>query len=339
MVQARGVQWVYCDEVSNDEVVATIANFGDQTSVRLHPVAVDHLLRGSGYIQDPFPRLESHGKYLFGILSMPSSVTDHVAEFDELVFVATHENVLAMVRTAPSTEQPWKKAEIASSQFSVQNINSGDAANFMLGIFIIILNLLREDISHSSGGAQELLDQIEKIGESASSSGRQQRHSDVKSREFRLRLSGLRTELLGIQNIVTSTSKIIDDLASDKVDLRVDINGNDKELFTNEIEIYLSDALADARHLISLVAEQDLRLNSVNELLERLDSAEQVTASRFMGAIASIMLLPTFLVGLYGQNFENMPELHWRYGYLFGWFLIGMLTAGQIWFFRRRKWL
>ena len=338
MTQARGVQWVYCDELSNDEVAARVANFGEQTGVHLHPVAVDHLLRGSGYIQDPFPRLESHGKYLFGILSMPSSVTAHVAEFDELVFVATHENVLAMVRTALSTEHPWKKAEIASSQFSVKNADSGDAANFMLGVFISILKLLREDISHSSGGAQELLDHIEKIGESVSG-GERQRNSDAKSREFRLRLSGLRAELLGVKNIVNLTSKIIDDLASDKVDLRVDINGNDKELFTHEIEIYLSDVLADARHLISLVAEQDLRLNSVNELLERLDSAEQVTASRFMGAIASIMLLPTFLVGLYGQNFENMPELQWRYGYLFGWFLIGILTAGQIWFFRRRKWL
>jgi len=339
MAQARGVQWVYCDEVSNDEIVAHISQFGEQTGVRLHPVAVDHLLRGSGYVQDPFPRLESHGKYLFGILSMPSSVADHVAEFDELVFVATHENVLAMVRTAPSSENPWKKAEIASSQFSVDNIDAGGAANFLLGIFIIILRLVREDISHSAIGALELLEDIEKIGQSASGSGRRHRHSDEKSRGFRLRLSGLRTEILGIQNIVNLTSKIIDDLATDKVDLRIDVNGNDKELFTHEIEIYLSDALADARHLISLVAEQDLRLNSVNELLERLDSAEQVTASRFMGAIASIMLLPTFLVGLYGQNFENMPELHWRYGYLFGWFLIGLLTAGQIWFFRRRKWL
>ena len=339
MIQPNRVQWVYCDEVSNDEVVATIAKFCEQTSVRLHPVAVDHLLRGSGYVQDPFPRLESHGKYLFGILSMPSSVTDHVAEFDELVFVATHENVLAMVRTAPSSKNPWKKAEVASSQFLVENIDSGSAANFMLGIFVTTLKLLREDVSHSSGGAHELHDEIEKIGESATGTEKRLRHSDAKNREFRLRLSGLRTEILGINNIVNLTRKIIDDLATDKVDLRVDVNGNDKELFTHEIEIYLSDALADARHLISLVAEQDLRLNSINELLERLDSAEQVTASRFMGAIASIMLLPTFLVGLYGQNFENMPELHWRYGYLFGWFLIGLLTAGQIWFFRRRKWL
>ena len=31
--------------------------------------------------------------------------------------------------------------------------------------------------------------------------------------------------------------------------------------------------------------------------------------------IASILLLPTFIVGLYGQNFVNMPELRWHYGY------------------------
>ena len=31
--------------------------------------------------------------------------------------------------------------------------------------------------------------------------------------------------------------------------------------------------------------------------------------------IASMLLLPTFIVGLYGQNFRSIPELHWGFGY------------------------
>ena len=51
------------------------------------------------------------------------------------------------------------------------------------------------------------------------------------------------------------------------------------------------------------------------------------------------MLFPTFVVGLYGQNFEIMPELKWHYGYLFSFGIIAVSTALQVWFFRKRRWL
>jgi magnesium transporter len=57
-------------------------------------------------------------------------------------------------------------------------------------------------------------------------------------------------------------------------------------------------------------------------------------------AIASILLLPTFIVGLYGQNFQHhFPEIHWQWGYPFSWALIVVTTLFQVWFFRRKRWL
>ena len=70
-----------------------------------------------------------------------------------------------------------------------------------------------------------------------------------------------------------------------------------------------------------------------------LNAADEVTSGRFMGAIASIMLLPTFIVGLYGMNFDNMPELRWPIGYGFAASLIVAITMFQIWYFRRKRWL
>ena len=56
-------------------------------------------------------------------------------------------------------------------------------------------------------------------------------------------------------------------------------------------------------------------------------------------AIASILLLPTFIVGLYGQNFPDMPELGWSLGYAWSWGLIVVTTALQVWYFRRKRWI
>jgi magnesium transporter len=44
-------------------------------------------------------------------------------------------------------------------------------------------------------------------------------------------------------------------------------------------------------------------------------------------------------VGLYGQNFDHMPELHWRLGYAFSWAVILASTVLQAIYFRRKRWL
>ena len=56
-------------------------------------------------------------------------------------------------------------------------------------------------------------------------------------------------------------------------------------------------------------------------------------------AIASILLLPTLIVGLYGQNFRNIPELHWGWGYYWSLGLIAVTSLAQILYFRRKRWL
>ena len=56
--------------------------------------------------------------------------------------------------------------------------------------------------------------------------------------------------------------------------------------------------------------------------------------------IASIILVPTFIVGLYGQNFiRSMPELSGTYGYWWSWSLIIVTTILQIIYFRRKRWI
>ena len=56
-------------------------------------------------------------------------------------------------------------------------------------------------------------------------------------------------------------------------------------------------------------------------------------------AVASVLLVPTFIVGLYGQNFRDMPEYHWRFGYAWSWGLIIVSTVAQLIYFRRKGWL
>jgi magnesium transporter len=55
--------------------------------------------------------------------------------------------------------------------------------------------------------------------------------------------------------------------------------------------------------------------------------------------LSTIMLPMTVIGGIYGMNFEHMPELHWRYGYLFAIGLMAATTTTLLMFFRWRGWL
>ena len=58
-----------------------------------------------------------------------------------------------------------------------------------------------------------------------------------------------------------------------------------------------------------------------------------------LAAYAALIAVPTLIVGVYGMNFEHMPELKWRYGYglvLFGMAAIDIYIYSR---FRRAKWV
>ncbi|MCB0464242.1 MAG: magnesium/cobalt transporter CorA, partial [Aequorivita sp.] len=55
--------------------------------------------------------------------------------------------------------------------------------------------------------------------------------------------------------------------------------------------------------------------------------------------MASIFIPLTFMAGIYGMNFENMPELHFKYGYYYLWGVMILVFIGMLWYFKRKKWL
>lgn len=53
---------------------------------------------------------------------------------------------------------------------------------------------------------------------------------------------------------------------------------------------------------------------------------------------SGIFIPLTFIVGVYGMNFDNMPELRLPYGYFIIWGVMLLIAAGMLWYFKRKKW-
>lgn len=76
---------------------------------------------------------------------------------------------------------------------------------------------------------------------------------------------------------------------------------------------------------------QDLYLS---ELSYKMNSVIQV-----LTIVSTIFIPLSFLAGIYGMNFDNMPELHWEYSYFVFWATIVIIVVSSLYYFRRKRWL
>jgi magnesium transporter len=60
---------------------------------------------------------------------------------------------------------------------------------------------------------------------------------------------------------------------------------------------------------------------------------------KILTIISTIFIPLTFLAGVYGMNFKNMPELGWKYGYFFLWGFMLLIFIASLFFFRKKKWI
>jgi magnesium transporter len=93
--------------------------------------------------------------------------------------------------------------------------------------------------------------------------------------------------------------------------------------------VRVADLTDSYRDLLSGALDAYLSVvsNRMNEVMKRLT------------LVATVMMPLTFIAGVYGMNFDHMPELRWSYGYAFAWGLMILVAIAMILWFRRRKWM
>jgi magnesium transporter len=152
------------------------------------------------------------------------------------------------------------------------------------------------------------------------------------------RLRELRRDLREIRSTLTPTRDAVHKILDGRVELD-DGQARDEELFPRDVEIAFGDAYDKLlRATEGLESSRDALSGVRDYLLGRVANDQNEVVKR-LAVIASLLLVPTFIVGLYGQNFRDMPELHWAWGYWWSWGWIIATTIAQLAFFRWKRWL
>ncbi|KQB85635.1 Magnesium transport protein CorA [Corynebacterium oculi] len=110
-------------------------------------------------------------------------------------------------------------------------------------------------------------------------------------------------------------------------------------LLGKEVRSYFRDVADNATIARDRVISLDERLSALIDAGAAKISLRQNQDMRRLSVLAGMVVLPTLIAGIYGMNFEDMPELHWALGYPFA---LGLMALSMIlvwWVCRRRGWV
>lgn len=113
---------------------------------------------------------------------------------------------------------------------------------------------------------------------------------------------------------------------------------NDNGLIKDENLIYLSDLQDRLNFIVQSLEICHETMKSLMELYVSNNDMKMNEIMKRLTAVTTLFIPLTFVVGVWGMNFRFMPELDWKYGYLFAWIVMLLIAVAVGWYIRKKKW-
>lgn len=101
---------------------------------------------------------------------------------------------------------------------------------------------------------------------------------------------------------------------------------------------FINDIYEQTVQIMDNLEMQRESITTLVEIFMTNISLKQNDVMKILTIIATIFIPLTFLAGVYGMNFEHMPELKWKYGYWFTWAIFLGISIMMVIYFKRKRW-
>ncbi|MBS2212207.1 magnesium/cobalt transporter CorA [Carboxylicivirga mesophila] len=143
----------------------------------------------------------------------------------------------------------------------------------------------------------------------------------VKINTYKVEISYLRKIIKPCREMIQNLCRLDSELIDDSIQVHLDELRHNIELANEAVDNY-RDILSDQLNIFHTTVAYKL-----NDVLKML-------------TIFSVIFIPiTFIAGVYGTNFDHIPELHYQYSYFIMWGVIIITVLVMLWYFKRKKWL
>lgn len=274
-----------------------------QAAFALHPLAVEDALMGHQR-----PKIEEYGDSLFAVLHLvePDSNEYHVGEL--AIFAGPN-----YVMTVRSRAQKGLAEVRARCEREPQLLRQGPGF-----VLYAVIDAIVDRYFPILDNLEDELDQIEQGIFAPQGAPR----DNIEA------LYALKQRLMVMKHAVAPLLEGVSNLSGARVPvLCTKISEYFRDIYDhllrlNQTADSIRDTIATAISVnLSLITLQE------NETMKRL------------AAYAALLAIPTMIAGIYGMNFEHMPELKWRYGYALSLFVMGAIDVLLYFRFKRTKWL
>ncbi|MPY61988.1 magnesium/cobalt transporter CorA [Streptomyces spongiae] len=299
-----GFVWLGLHEPTAREFAGIAELFG------LHPLAVEDAVEAHQR-----PKLERYGETLFAVFKTVCYVehkeltaTSEVVNTGEIMVFVGHDFVITVRHGRHGSLGPLREELEANPD----QLAKGPAA-----VLHAIADHVVDDYLNVTDSVQADIDQVE---------------TDVfaenGARADPGRIYQLKRELLELKRAVAPLARPVLELAT-----------RPERVVAPEIQAYFRDVSDHLLRATEQIAAFDELLNSILQAHLAQVSVAQNEDMRKITAWAALIAVPTMVCGVYGMNFEYMPELHWKLGYPMVWVVIAVACTALYRGFKRNGWL
>jgi magnesium transporter len=297
-VQESRVNWINFDSLHNTALIEEAGNI-----FKIHNLLLEDILDISHQ-----PKVEEYDNFLFFTLKMlelSKDGNDH--KFDHISFVLGKNYLLSFQEFKGDPFDPIRE-RIAAGKGKVRSRDAGY-------LFVLLLDAIVDQYFIMLDKINTAVAQIEmELFENPSES--------IVNRIIRQKKE--------LNTLMENISPVAEGLKSFRID--------DSDFISNDYINYFNDVKDHLKQISDNIHNQRESLTSLMEFYMIRISNQMNQVMKTLTIIATIFIPLTFIVGIYGMNFQHMPELGWKWSYPL--LLISMLFGGVGWYIymRKRKW-
>jgi len=302
LVQYKGtesVTWVIVEGLSNVEIIDEIGRHFD-----VHPLVLEDILNTGQR-----PKIEEFEGYLYIVAkALLWNTEQQQAEYEQISILLVDKFVFVLKEKCDELLTPVKE-RVKSKKGKIRNYGP----DFLV---YVILDAIVDQYFALQDALDEVTDELE------------EELLTEPEKETLVKIQQVKRELIHIRRTVSAMRELMSSI------LRSDtpMIGDRTRLYFRDVSdhvLRVSEALESLRDMVSGLL--DIYISSVSNKMNEI--------MKVLTVFASIFIPLTFLTGIYGMNFEYMPELKWKWAYPVLWVFMISIPAILLVYFRRKKWL
>ncbi|WP_027395109.1 magnesium/cobalt transporter CorA [Aquimarina latercula] len=293
------VTWVNVSGLNHIEAIAKIGQH-----YKLHPLILEDIAN-----TQQRPKIDEYDSYLFVVVKMLYFDKNEKLSIEHISFVLGKNYVIS-----------FQEADGDVFDGIRNRIRTGKGKVRTTGADYLLYALMDAIVDNYFNLIEVMGDKIEKLEDDL---------FEAKSNDnITYEIQSLKKEILRIRRAVFPLREVVNR-----------IEKSDHILIEEKTQFYLRD-LYD--HIIQVSENIEIYRDMIWGLMDMYMttiSNKMNEVMKVLTIIASIFIPLTFLAGIYGMNFENIPELKFKYGYYVLWGIMIFVFFGLLYYFRKKKWL